>query len=160
MWCLRPAFKTYGSNFIFDSHSVFTYKNIQVGDDVFIGEGAHFSATNSQIEIGDKVMFGPGVTMMTGDHNTSVIGKYMKDVKTKKDTDDQAIIIQKDVWIGANVTILKGVTIGEGSIIAAGALVITNVEPYSIYGGVPAKIIKKRFSPEEIIKHKKMINKV
>lgn len=55
------------------------------------------------------------------------------------------VIINDDVWIVANVTILKGVKIGEGSVIAAGSVVTKDVEPYCIYGGVPAKKLKHRF---------------
>jgi chloramphenicol O-acetyltransferase type B len=58
--------------------------------------------------------------------------------------------IGNDVWIGANCTILDGVTIGDGAIVAAGALVNKDVEPYSIVGGVPAKLIRSRFSEKEI----------
>jgi len=62
------------------------------------------------------------------------------------------IEIGNDVWIGAQVTILDGVKIGDGAIIASGALINKNVPPYSIWGGVPAKEIKKRFE-EPVIKH-------
>lgn len=58
--------------------------------------------------------------------------------------------IGSDVWIGSNVTILGGLTIGNGSIIATGAVVTKDVPPYSIVGGVPAKLIRKRFSEERI----------
>lgn len=58
--------------------------------------------------------------------------------------------IGNDVWIGARVTILSGVSIGDGAVIAAGAVVTKNVEPYTIVGGVPAKPIRKRFSDEQI----------
>ena len=54
------------------------------------------------------------------------------------------IKIENDVWIGSNVTITAGVTVGEGAIIAAGAVVTKSVEPFSIVGGVPAKLIKSR----------------
>lgn len=70
------------------------------------------------------------------------------------------MIIEEDVWIGANVTILKGVTIGKSSIIAAGALVIKDVPPYSIVGGVPAKFIKKKWDKEEEEKHKSFLHNV
>ena len=60
--------------------------------------------------------------------------------------------IGNDVWIGNNVTILDGIVIGDGAIIAAGALITKNVEPYTVVGGIPAKIIKKRFSSEQINK--------
>lgn len=59
------------------------------------------------------------------------------------------IQIGNDVWIGARVTLLGGVKIGDGAIVAAGAVVTKNVEPYTIVGGVPAKLIRKRFSDEE-----------
>lgn len=58
------------------------------------------------------------------------------------------ILIGHDVWIGTNVTILSGVTIGHGAIVASGAVVTKNVEPYEIVGGVPSKVIGKRFSEE------------
>jgi chloramphenicol O-acetyltransferase type B len=58
--------------------------------------------------------------------------------------------IENDVWIGANVTIMPGVKIGSGAVIATGSIVTKNVEPYTIVGGNPAKIIKKRFSDEKI----------
>lgn len=60
------------------------------------------------------------------------------------------VIIGNDVWIGSDVTIMSGVTIGDGSIIAANSHVVKNVEPYSITGGNPAKLIKYRFSDEQI----------
>lgn len=60
------------------------------------------------------------------------------------------VTIGNDVWIGANAVILPGITIGDGAVIGAGAVVTKDVEPYAIVGGVPAKIIKYRFSPEKI----------
>ena len=65
-------------------------------------------------------------------------------------TNIQKIRIGNDVWIGANAILLPGITIGDGAVIAAGAVVSKNVPPYAIVGGVPAKIIKYRFKPEVI----------
>ena len=62
------------------------------------------------------------------------------------------VIIGNDIWIGSNVTIMSGVTIGDGSVIANNSHVIKNVEPYSLIGGNPAKLIKYRFTPEQIEK--------
>ena len=70
---------------------------------------------------------------------------------------DAPVVIEDDVWCGANVTILKGVTIGRGSVVAAGAIVTKSFPPYSIIGGVPAKLIKMRFSPEEIERHEALL---
>ena len=62
------------------------------------------------------------------------------------------VIIGNDVWIGGNVTIMSGVTIGDGAVIANNSHVVKNIEPYSLVGGNPAKLIKYRFTPEQIKK--------
>ena len=81
----------------------------------------------------------------------------MQDVNEKEDFYNQEVTIEEEVWIGANVTILKGVTVGRSSIVAAGSLVIKDVPPYSIVGGVPAKVIKMKYSQEDIEIHEKFI---
>jgi acetyltransferase-like isoleucine patch superfamily enzyme len=157
MFLLIPLFKKHGINFIFDPFGTYSFKNITVGDDVFIGNGANFSATESYILIGNKVMFGPNVTIMTGDHNTSVIGSFMYDVLEKRPSDDLPVVIEDDVWIGTGAIILKGVHIGRGSIIAAGAVVNQDILPYSVYGGAPAKRIKVRWNIEKILEHEAVL---
>ena len=67
------------------------------------------------------------------------------------------MVIEDGCWIGANVTILKGVTIGRGSVVAAGAVVTRSCPPYSIIGGVPARVIKPRFTAEEIEEHESLL---
>lgn len=75
------------------------------------------------------------------------------DCNEKLPQNDAPVVIEDDVWCGANVTILKGVTIGRGAVIAAGAVVTKSCPPYSIVGGVPAKILKYRFNKEQILQH-------
>lgn len=150
-------FRRCGKNVLFDPADHFSYETISIGNDVFIGSGAKFAASDSCITLGNKIMFGPNVTIMGGDHNTLKVGQYMYDVKEKLVSNDAPVIIQDDVWVGCNVTILKGVTISQGAIVAAGALVINDIEEYAIYGGVPAKKIGTRFSTEQINEHKKIL---
>lgn len=157
MKLFSSLFKEIGKNVIFDPSDHFSYKTIIIGDDVFIGSGAKFSSQNESIKIGRKVMFGPNVTIMGGDHNTEQIGKYMFDVKTKLAHHDLPVEIGEDVWIGSNAIILKGVKIGRGSIVGAGSIVTKSCDPYSILVGAPAKVVKKRFSINEISKHEALL---
>lgn len=122
-------------------------ENISVGNHVSIGQEACFFSTKAKIIIGDFVMMGPRVTIITGDHRIDIKGKCMAEVsdEEKLPENDKDVVIEDDVWVGANVTILKGVRISTGSVIAAGAVVVKDVPSYSIVGGTPAKIIKKRF---------------
>ena len=137
-------------------------RNLSVGDGTSIPKGATFYCTDAPLTIGRKVIFGPRPTIITGDHRTDLIGKYIIDVTTeeKLPENDLPVVIEDDVWCGANVTILKGVTIGRGSIVAAGAVVTQSFPPYSVIGGVPAKLLKMRFTPEEIVEHEKMLYKL
>jgi acetyltransferase-like isoleucine patch superfamily enzyme len=152
-----PLFNKKGKNIrIFPLNSNFSYSHIRLGNNVFIGPRAWFSSINL-ISIGNNVMCGPNVTIITGDHRYDVIGKFMYDVKNKRDEDDQHIIIEDDVWIAANVTILKGVTIGRGCVIAACSLVLKSLPAYSIAAGIPAKPIKLRWSIHEIMEHEKIL---
>lgn len=77
----------------------------------------------------------------------------MIDVKDKRPEDDQPVVIEEDVWVGARAMILKGVRIGRGAIIAAGAVVTRSVPPYAVAGGVPARVIKFRWPVDEILRH-------
>jgi serine acetyltransferase len=81
----------------------------------------------------------------------------MYDVLEKKPGDDLPVVIEDDVWIGTGVIILKGVRIGRGSIIAAGALVKKDVPPYSIVGGVPARRLKVRWNSDQIQRHEALL---
>ena len=131
--------------------------NLSLDDGTSIPKGSTFYCTEAPLTIGKKVVFGPKPTIITGDHRIDVIGSYIIDNTEKLPENDAPVVIEDDVWTGANVTILKGVTIGRGSVIAAGAVVTKSFPPYSIIGGVPAKLLKTRFTPEEIALHEERI---
>lgn len=153
---VRPLFAECGDDVKFNPFSRFSYKTIHIGNHVFIGAGARF-ASRTKISIGNHVMFGPNVVIRGGNHNTSIVGRFMFDVHEKRQDDDQPIVIGDDVWVGAGVIILKGVRIGRGAIVAAGAVVQKDVDPYLIVGGVPARLIDYRWNVEQILKHEKAL---
>ena len=133
--------------------------NLSVGDGTSIPKGSIIYCTDAPCIIGKKVLFGPRPTIITGDHRIDILGKYITDVTVEEkfvdgvNVYDQPVVIEDGVWCGANVTILKGVTIGRGSVVAAGAVVTKSFPPYSIIGGIPAKLVKMRFTEEEIKKN-------
>ena len=153
---IRPLFAECGRNVSFNPFDQFSYSTIRIGCDVYIAPGACFSARKG-IKIGSKVMFGPNVIIRGGNHNTTVLGRYMFDVHEKRDEDDQPIVIEDDVWVGAGAIILKGVTINRGAIIGAGAVVTHDVAPYSVVVGIPAKVIRLRWPVSQILEHEKML---
>jgi acetyltransferase-like isoleucine patch superfamily enzyme len=136
-------------------------KNISVADHVILKEGARICSCNvnakisigknttigyhaflfasENISIGDDCMIGPFSYIVDSDH-----GKKKNLPMNQQPNETAPIIIGNDVWIGTGVKLLKGITIGDGAIIAAGAVVKENVPPYMIAGGVPAKIISER----------------
>jgi len=135
MYLYRSQFSACGKHVHFyPTKSQFDYKTIELGDDVYIGPGAMFLASDSSIKIGNKVLFGPNVSIIGGNHSTHIPGKLMADYKIsdKLAIDDMPIIISEDVWIGAGTIILNGVNIGRGAIVAAGAIETKNVPPYAV----------------------------
>lgn len=95
--------------------------------------------------------------MLQGEHRIDTISTYPFHVQVMKDKATEAlsrgdIIVKDDVWIGENALIMSGVTLGQGCIVAAGAVVTKDVPPYAIVGGVPAKVIRYRFTEAQIEK--------
>ncbi len=109
-----------------------------VGNDVAIGRNT-IIACKKLVKIGNYVRIGPFVQIIDHDHSF-IKNKLVMNQKAKCED----VIIGEDVWIGTHAVILKGVNVGDGAVIAAGAVVTRDVPENAIVGGVPAKIIKYR----------------
>lgn len=109
-------------------------KNLKIGKKVFFNAGVKIQDQGG-VTIEDGVLIGHNVVIATLDHSL--------DPNCRGNMIPAPIHIGKNVWIGANATICKGVTIGDGAVIAAGAVVTTDVPENTVFGGVPAKQIKK-----------------
>ena len=144
--------------------NVFKIENVTVGK-MSYGELSLYDFSvnsSSNLNIGNYVSIGPNVIFFLNENHfykrltTFPISKLQNNI-IQDSYSKGSIVIEDEVWIGANSLILSGVNIGKGAIIAAGSVVTKNIEPYSIYGGNPAKLIKMRFS-DEIISKVKNIN--
>ena len=126
---------------------------------VSVGKGSYggievytYGYPNAKLTIGNYVSIGPKVCfMLSGEHRTDTITTYPFHAYDPiapecEDICKGPVVVKDDVWIGMRATILSGVTIGQGAVIAAGAVVTKDIEPYAIVGGVPAKPIRRRFS--------------
>lgn len=135
----RQLLRSCGRNVNIEGGADFGWGNtVELGDNSGIGVDAWVRA---DLKVGRDVMMGPQAIIYGRDHlfsdlslpmNRQGMGEYVP------------IVIEDDVWIGARCTILKGVTIGRGAVVAAGSVVVRDVEPYTIVGGNPAKQISLR----------------
>lgn len=133
----KKIVKKAGKNVNIERGAVFG-PDMEIGDNSGVGINCEIFGP---VKIGDNVMMGPEVICYTSGHRfeRTDIPMIAQGV-----SENHPIIIGNDVWIGRRVMIMPGVTIGDGCVIGAGAVVTKDVPPYSVVGGVPAKIIKSR----------------
>ncbi|OWU78013.1 hypothetical protein ATO3_01295 [Marinibacterium profundimaris] len=123
------------------------HRSLVMGPYGYVGPGAQIP---SGVRAGKYVIIGPELLVTGDDHlfdrpGTAIIFSGRPE--------QRALVIGDDVWIGARVTVMKGLRIGRGAVIAAGAVVTRDVAPYTIVGGVPARRIRTRFTPDQRAVH-------
>jgi galactoside O-acetyltransferase len=139
-WLYRALFSRGGEGILIYPrvYMIFTHR-MSVGRRVAINVGTYIDA-GGELEIGDYVMIGPNCVLSTREHSSDASGIPMcyQPVRYGK------IVIGNDVWLGANVCIVRGVTIGDGAIVAAGSVITKDVPANAIVGGIPAKLLRMR----------------
>lgn len=135
-------------------------KGSQVEGDVVLGDYSYISGPRSFVEaahIGKFCSIARQVIIGPGDHNLKAVTTHPFPIapafggfvpSARPQTQKEPVVIGNDVWIGVNAVILRGVTIGDGAVVAANAVVTRDVPPYAIVGGSPARHIKDRFVSE------------
>jgi len=127
-------------------------RDIILGNDIGIGPRCIFL---TDLQIGNKVLIAPHVAFINKhDHRYDVVGCTMWDSGR---ADEGKAVVDDDVWIGHGAIIVSPLHIGRGAVIAAGSVVTRDVPPYAIVAGVPAKTIRMRFTPEQIVAHEKIL---
>lgn len=137
----------------------FDFQIFSPNNDISFGHRVQFGKKciiQCDINFGDDILVAGNVSFVgKDDHRYDIVGEKIWDSERG---DNFKTIIGNDVWIGHGVIVVAGTKIGEGAIIAAGAVVVKDVDPYTIVGGNPAKPIKARFTDSELKEHKKIIN--
>ena len=152
----------FGSDSTFGRGTIFWAPNrLIIGDNVYIGK---YCTLQADIVIGNNIEIANNVGLIGKyDHDFSKIGIAIKNAPWIGDPDykfkgkDLKIIIEDDVWIGYGSIIVTGVKVGRGAIVAAGSVVIHDIEPYMIVAVNPAKAIGYRFSAQEIEEHERKL---
>ena len=131
-------------------------ENVELYENTSILGHSIILSTNAKFVMKKYSGAAEGLTVVTGNHSF-LCGKWFRDITDdlKNQDEDKDVVVEEDVWIASNVTILAGVTIGRGAIVGAGSVIRSNVPPYAIVLGNPAKVVGFRFNPEEIIEHEK-----
>lgn len=126
---------------------------ITIGKGCFINSGVRFEcAPEVTITIGDRVQIGSRCSFETMNHSVTLLEK------NKRGGFPKSIVVEDDVWLAASAIVLPGVTIGRGSVVASGAVVTKDVPPFTLVGGVPAKVIRQLELPKtEVAKDKEQI---
>lgn len=132
--------------------------NVFLHEDTKVDYGSVISATNAKFIMGPHSAASTYLTVRTGNH-MMVLGRFYRSIteKEKQPNLDKDVEVKEDVFIGCNVTLLAGVTIGRGCTVAAGAVVNKSMPPYALVGGVPARVIKFKWTVDEILEHEKAL---
>lgn len=131
----KRMFKSFGHNVNIEHGAILACaRQSSIGDHSGIGINSFIQ----MVDIGDNVMMGPNTLILSVNHEFADI---IHPMRVQKEQKHKKVVIEDDVWIGANVIILPGRKIGRGSILGAGAVITKDVQPFSMVGGNPAQVI-------------------
>jgi acetyltransferase-like isoleucine patch superfamily enzyme len=153
---LRRRLKRCGKRTSFDpiTSTFVGLGNISLGEDVFVGPRCFISADRVAVSIGDDTIIGPEFCAIAGDHEFESPGTLYRESSRGENA---PIEIGANVWIGARVTVLKGVRVGDGAVIAAGSLVTNDVPSMTVAAGAPAQVVRKRFTGQDAEVHRERL---
>ena len=134
--------------------NVYMYENTKV-------ENSTISAFLSKFIMKKGSAAAEGLSVHTGNH-MQLVGRFYRTITDEEKLSsgkvfDKDVVVEEDVWIGCNVTLLSGAHLGRSSVIAAGAVVNSEIPPYCIAGGVPAKPIKFKWTIDQILEHESIL---
>lgn len=114
--------------------------HLEIGNHVLVNHGCYLSGGKAAVVIGNDVLLAPNVAIISEMHRYDDPNRLIR----KQGNVRAPVVVESDVWIGANAVVLPGVRIGQGAVIGANAVVSQDVAPYTMVGGVPARVIRRR----------------
>ena len=143
-----------GRNMVFDPMQTrfATPATIFVGDDCFFNIGL---VVSGRVRFGDRILIGPNVSIMSGKHLFGIPERSIHRLRYSLENPEflAQITIEDEVWIGARAVVVGGLTIGMGSVIGAGSVVLSDVPPYCVSVGTPARPVRQIFRDEVLVRH-------
>lgn len=154
-WPVFPNISATSS--VSESAVVYNPANLVMEEDTGIGPSGVIMNTYARFIMHRHSGLSINGTVITGDH-PHIIGRFYRTISKKRDHIDTSlydkdVVVDEDCLLSANVTLLSGVHVGRGSVVGAGAVITKDIPPYSIVGGVPAKVIKHKWNIEQVIEH-------
>lgn len=142
-WLVRRFIASCGQQVSIGRKSLI-HKHVTIGD----GSGVGYECTlNGPVHIGNNVMMGPWVLVYTQNHR---LDRTDIPMRQQGMSETRPVTIEDDVWIGARVILLPGVTVGKGSVIGAGAVVSRDIPPYSVAVGNPCRVVRTRIQEDTV----------
>ena len=150
--CDKRNFENYSANMQLAGNIDLNPKNVILEDHTRIQTGTRIISHNGKVIVKKFTAISAGCTIIPGAHIPTVGLPQFLSITHINDKEG-CIVINEDVWVAANATLLSHCNIGRGALVAAGAVVTNNIPPYAIVAGIPAKVIGVRFSIDQILEH-------
>lgn len=122
-------------------------RKVRLGRYVYIGA---YGSCAGPLVVGDLTMISSHVKIFGDDHQIAISGEP---ARLAFASEHKLTVIEADCWVGQGAMLREGIRIGRGTVVAAGAIVTRSVPPYEIVGGTPARLIRRRFTAEEAVRH-------
>ena len=134
-------------------------ENLFLGDNTSIMKNWTLISDTGKFIMKANSIAAPNLTVITGNHNR-LVNHYLEDCIANRLADvEKDVVVEEEVWLGANVTLLPGVHIGRGTTVAAGSVVTKDLPPYCICAGIPAQVKKQYWTEEQIAEHELLYNR-
>lgn len=157
-YCLKLSIGYCGKNVVLHKPALCSNPgNLYMYDNTSIMKNWTLISNTGKFIMKDNSIAAPNLTIITGNHNR-LVDHTLEDCIANRLADiEKDVVVEEEVWLGTNVTLLPGVHVGRGTTVAAGSVVTHELPPYSLCAGVPAKVKKVYWSLEQIIQHEESI---